>query len=97
MSVLHRLSQWYERHCDSQWEHRYGISLDTLDNPGWQVSIDLTATELDGLPFTPVSREESPRDWIVCRVEAGKFVGYGGPHDLEEILTTFLDWAERER
>jgi hypothetical protein len=33
-SSFDALLQWYAAHCDSEWEHTYGVTLDTLDNPG---------------------------------------------------------------
>jgi hypothetical protein len=35
--LLRALQRWYARHCDSTWEHRYGIQIETCDNPGWWV------------------------------------------------------------
>jgi hypothetical protein len=32
--LLKRLQDWYVSQCDGGWEHTYGISIDTLDNPG---------------------------------------------------------------
>jgi hypothetical protein len=34
-------------------------------------------------------------NWITCKVDNGKFVAYGGPQKLEEILRIFLDWAAK--
>jgi hypothetical protein len=28
------LEAWYASRCDGEWEHGYGISIETLDNPG---------------------------------------------------------------
>jgi Immunity protein 53 len=38
------LEDWYETQCDGDWEHQHGLKIDTLDNPGWQVQIDLDGT-----------------------------------------------------
>lgn len=37
---------WYVRECDDDWEHSYGVKIDTLDNPGWTIAIDLRETSL---------------------------------------------------
>jgi len=29
------LQQWYSEHCDGAWEHGFGITIETIDNPGW--------------------------------------------------------------
>lgn len=33
--VLGRLERWYAAQCNGDWEHTYGITIETLDNPGW--------------------------------------------------------------
>ena len=37
--LLKVLQQWYQSKCDGTWEHMYGVEIDTLDNPGWTVSL----------------------------------------------------------
>lgn len=32
------LERWYASQCDDNWEHSYGIRIDTLDNPGWRIA-----------------------------------------------------------
>jgi hypothetical protein len=94
MDVYVELQKWYENQCDGDWEHQYGIEIGTLDNPGWSVSIDLTDTDLEEKEFQKISNTESERDWILCRIEEGKFEGDGGPQMLEEIIKVFLDWMK---
>ena len=87
------LQKWYASQCDEDWEHTYEVRVGNIDNPGWRVSIDLAETDLEERPFDPVRVERSEHDWILCRVEALKFEGRGGPHNLKEILETFRCWA----
>jgi len=47
--VLVQLPQRYRGQCDGDWEHSYGVKIETLDNPGWLVTIDLTDTTLGGV------------------------------------------------
>jgi|GEM_PF-3181522 len=39
MNVFTELTNWYQNQCDGDWEHKYGVSIETLDNPGWIVKI----------------------------------------------------------
>ena len=96
MSVLGELQKWYESQCNEDWEHQFGVAIGTLDNPGWTVTIDLDGTGLAEEPFQTIEGLSPGRDWIRCWVENAKFNGVGGPQRLEEILTIFLRWAQRE-
>jgi hypothetical protein len=55
---LEELQRWYEAQCDGDWEHEFGATIATLDNPGWTVDIDLERTPLEGRAFTPI--EDAP-------------------------------------
>jgi hypothetical protein len=94
MDTLQELQNWYHSQCDGDWEHSYGVKIDTLDNPGWSVVIDLAETNLAGCAFPEVHRLEHDMDWIHCRVRGMRFEGNGGPFMLEEILRAFLVWAK---
>src|SRR5688500_14510280 len=92
-SELRELQEWYESQCDGDWEHSYGVRIETLDNPGWLVKIDLEDTDLEGREFSEVSNLAPEREWIHCKVSEGKFSGAGGASMLNHILRAFLDWA----
>ena len=93
---LHWLMEWYAGQCDGDWEHSFGIRLDTLDNPGWTLTIDLDGTGLEAKPFDAVEDDlTSDVSWWVCKVENAKFIGHCGPRDLAAVLKVFRDWASR--
>lgn len=96
MNELKRLQRWYRGQCNEDWEHGFGVKIETLDNPGWYVTIDLAETELEHRHFEPLSRGDSEEDtdWIFCKLEATRFVGSGGAENLGELLRVFLDWAD---
>jgi Immunity protein 53 len=96
MSPLRALEVWYARSCDGDWEHSFGVTIETLDNPGWAVRIDLAETALAGRSFEAVRIDRAPDDWLHCAVEADVFKGYGGPGNLHEILDAFARWAQVE-
>jgi hypothetical protein len=41
MNALSYLEKWYRSHCNGEWEHAEGISIGTLDNPGWSIAVSL--------------------------------------------------------
>lgn len=90
MNTLSLLEQWYGLQCNGQWEHERGIQIGTLDNPGWEVKIDLTDTPMQDLPFEEFRRDNGERDWMFCGKEELTFVGRGDPGKLELILQYFL-------
>ncbi|MFD5854011.1 Imm53 family immunity protein [Cytobacillus pseudoceanisediminis] len=45
------IQQWYVAHCDGDWEHEYGIAIETLDNPGRSVKISVDNTDLKDKPL----------------------------------------------
>jgi hypothetical protein len=94
MSITQELAAWYHQQCDGDWEHIYGITIETLDNPGWRVKIDLVDTELADQPFQIVERLEPELTWLRCWVADQTFHAAGGPEQLEEMLSIFLDWAK---
>jgi hypothetical protein len=96
MTTLERLAQWYQSNCDGDWEHGYGIKIDTLDNPGWRVNIDVRDTPLEDQPFDAFESQYShDRDWLRCWKEDRTFKIACGPARLEDGLKVFLDWADK--
>jgi Immunity protein 53 len=94
MSALADIQKWYASNCDGEWEHEFGIKIDTMDNPGWSVSIDLDDTNLEGKEFRLIENHQSEESWIECRVKDNEFHGFGDPSKLEEILQIFIDWVK---
>ncbi|TAK64981.1 MAG: rhodanese-related sulfurtransferase [Bacteroidetes bacterium] len=92
MDALLTIQHWYQSQCNDEWEHHHGVTIQTLDNPGWMVTIDLTGTNLEKANIGEINHERSETDWIKCWKENEKFRGVGGALNLEEILTVFLSW-----
>jgi immunity protein 53 of polymorphic toxin system len=92
--LLKRLQNWYGLQCDGGWEHTYGISIDTLDNPGWSFKVNFTDTGLFGRAFEEVVFEGNDKnDWYQCRVKDRDFEGHCGPARLSDVITILLSWA----
>jgi hypothetical protein len=64
--LLVELQAWYLAHCDGDWEHANGVSISTLDNPGWRVEIALNETDLGRRPFDRLEDHRTADDWVVC-------------------------------
>jgi len=83
--------------CDGSWEHFYGIKIETSDNPGWIVEFDIIDTPLENKTFDPIHNGKSDYDYLICKIENGKFKGFGDVTKLEDILKVFLNWAENKK
>lgn len=94
IDILVWIQSWFASQCNEEWEHLYGIKIDTLDNPGWSVVIDLTGTYLENKSMEPMSVDRTEDDWMQCSVSHNQFKGYGDPQKLEEILGIFRAWVE---
>ena len=101
MSALERFQDWYLAQCDGKWEGDRGITVGTLDGPGWWVSVDLTGPYLENAGFEEFVVERLEDDWAHARVVEStepawhrRFEAFCGPRSLTEALEIFLDWAE---
>ena len=97
--ALQNLQHWYLAQCNGDWEHSYGVKIETLDNPGWSLAIELTGTSLENAFVSKVSRGvvagdlSDNQDWLVCEVKDKVFTGAGGPNTLDTLIGIFLAWA----
>lgn len=80
------LENWYSSHCDGDWEHGFGIQIETLDNPGWSVKIDTKGTNIEYLNIEEIENFVSNDDWIIVRKENKKLVGHCGAKQLSALL-----------
>src|SRR5260370_25075494 len=88
------LEKWYLQRCNGDWEHSWGIKIQTLDNPGWRLKINLNETSAENrvLERTKINRGEN--DWIMYWVEKKVFHAPCGPLNLSETIKVFIAWFE---
>jgi hypothetical protein len=98
------LAEWYVGNCNGDWEHEFGVTIGTLDNPGWSLKIDLSRTKMEEVPFADIHVDVEPDEpeqggsgltsWWICKVVDKQFVAYCGPRDLITAVAIFRDWVE---
>jgi hypothetical protein len=89
------LEHWYSSQCNGDWEHNYGVTIESIDNPGWRVKIDLNGTRYAALPnFDIKENYDSDSEWMVCKIVEGVYEGVAGPFMLGPIIQTFRSWIE---
>jgi hypothetical protein len=94
MDPLTRLQSWYSAQCDGDWEHAFGVKIETVDNPGWRVTIDLAGTAQVECDIKPLKLERSENDWIHAWKTPGKLEGACGLENLKELLEYLIRTLE---
>lgn len=90
------LQKWYIENCDGDWEHSYGISISTIDNPGWSVKIDIHDYNIDDTSVNLTGYPEPGDTWLTYRVEKGCFYGHSDPTQLCQIILVFKQLIEQQ-
>lgn len=85
-NVLVWLQKWYQSECDGDWEHGYGVSIQTLDNPGWLIKIELKNTALENITVESTSMENDENDWCYYETKDAVNKAAGDPNKLEFLL-----------
>ncbi|MGN7823341.1 immunity 53 family protein [Chitinophaga sp. 22536] len=91
VDIINWISNWFLSQCDGDWEHENLIRIETTDNPGWAVTIDLTDTELDNLDIDVQILEISKDNWFLYKVKDKQFFGAGDLDKLHLILERFKE------
>lgn len=89
--MLEWLQQWYLNNCDGSWEHNNGVTIDTLDNPGWSIEISLTDTPLADTEIVYTLNEITEDNWFAYSVSNNVFKGAGDPSKLSKLIEVFKE------
>lgn len=92
--LLKWIENWYKNNCNGDWEHSYGITIETLDNPGWDIKIDLKNTLLEHEKIEYTLNEKNDNDWFSMKVDNAMFIASGDPDKLSLLLGLFKKFAE---
>lgn len=93
-SAVERLQAWYLAQCDGGWEHVHGVTISTIDNPGWELQVNLDGTRWAGREFAAETVDRSEHDWFRCWVRDNYFHAACGPCNLDEAIGRFLAWTD---
>ena len=87
--------KWFTARCDGEWEQHYGVRIDSLDNPGWTLEIDLEGTPAQSRCLARTMIQRGENDWIHYWVERKRFQARVGIGNLDEAIRIFVDWFDR--
>ncbi len=90
MTNLQKLQKWVSEQANGEWEHSFGVKIETLDNPGWSLVIDLTDTKYEDLTTAEVSIVDE-EFWFQYYISNSTFKAYGDLSQLDFLIGKFLE------
>lgn len=94
------LLEWYQGNCDGEWEHQFGFKIETLDNPGVAIHINVSGTKKEGHLFDTIECENPDNpdlDWYCCKLtDESVWLGACSINNVNNVLEIFLKWCEDE-
>lgn len=87
---------WLEKWKNQFPEDVCRIKIQTLDNPGWIVEINLENTGFEIKEFEKVSFDNSDDDWIICNVEDNGTHSKDKDDDTDLYKLYGLKWPNRK-
>lgn len=76
--------------------HNYGIKIETIDNPGWEITIDLEEItgeiSLKKIEWNIIGDFDDK--WIGYKIENNKFNGAGSTKNLNLLIFVFKELIE---
>ncbi|MEQ9264016.1 MAG: immunity 53 family protein [Balneolaceae bacterium] len=93
-NIIEWLQKWFEAECNGDWEHSFGIKIETLDNPGWYITINLEETDFADKEINTGLIEKNDSDWYFYKIEKSVFKASGDPTKLEFLLERFKEIIE---
>jgi hypothetical protein len=68
------LDEWYQKRGDGMWEHRFGVCIESCDNPGWQITFTDLPLPADGrADLLETLRHEDGAEVIIDAAEVRVF------------------------
>lgn len=95
MEILDWIQNWFKNNCDGDWEHGEAIQINTLDNPGWEVEVDISNTSIANIDIKWILNENGPQDWYGVKIENKKFSAAGDAGKLTFLLGLFKEMIEK--
>jgi hypothetical protein len=92
--ILKWLQNWFFQNCDGKWEKEQRLLIETIDNPGWLLTLQLKNSINDNKAIEELSIERTEQNWCQSHIKKNEFVAVGGPFNLTEILYYFRNFIE---
>jgi hypothetical protein len=96
-NILKWLQNWFFQNCDGKWEKEQRLLIETIDNPGWLLTLQLKNSINDNNAIEDLSIERTEKNWCQSYIKNNEFVAVGGPFNLTEILYCFRSFVENKQ
>lgn len=83
------ICEWFSSNCNRDWEHDFGLTIETIDNPGWSITIDTAETSTILPDKQWILIEVNELDWYGYKISNGRFEASGDPKKLQLLLNLF--------
>lgn len=89
------LQEWLLDHSDGEWEHDEGVTIESLDNPGWLLRVALTGTDLEGAVLDKRELNGESASWVHAWADGTTFDAAAGPLGLGAAIEEFRRFVLR--
>jgi Immunity protein 53 len=93
-TLVQRLESWYERQCNGEWEHGWGIDIGTFAVPKWHFAVELRDTKLEWHRTKWEEVRVDRDDWHCFRFTSGSYESIGTLASLPRMIGDFLAAAD---
>lgn len=96
MGLLNWLQDWYIQECiiNNNYNSDEIINIDTIDNPGWHIRINLKGIKSTRKILDEINVDNGDDDWVFIKMNSGVFEGVGDKNKLVYILQFFKAWCQ---
>jgi hypothetical protein len=91
ISDIEWIQKWFKKHCDGDWEHENIFKLESISNPGWSLTVDMSETPLELYEFDSGLVSKGDEDFYWIKVKNAKFDAFGDVSKLGFLLKCFRD------
>ena len=91
IEMLSWLNEWYVSQSHIPTLNKTLIKINTLENPGWNLKIDLKSIGLKLSDSIVHQMDRTKEDWYHCFIKDGIFYAPCGPFNLGEVIGIFRE------
>jgi len=88
------LENWFFQACNGIWETKKRLLIESIDNPGWALTLCLEDSKYQDKLCEKVLIDRSENDWCHSTINESKLIIAGGPLNLNEIFYNFRKCIE---